>query len=366
MALLLMNIVLINSIGKNKWGGGEKWMIMAAVGLNEIGHNTVIACRKGSVLSARAAKNNIPVVKISARSDFDGWACLRYFRFFNKFRPDAIIGCQNKDWRVASVAIKFSGLKTKVYSRQGIQLLKNNWWYKYTIKLLCDGIITNTYSIKNLYDKFLSTPENFTKVIYNGVETVPKEIEEFNYQEYMPVSITNPVIVVSSGRLASQKGFEYLIDAAVEVLKNHPHVYFFLAGRGKQAKQLQARINRKGISRNFILLGFLDDIHPLLKIADIYVSSSLYEGMPNSVLEAMLHGLPIVSTNVNGINELVENGENGWLVEPGNAKQIAQSLTDLIVNKEKRELFGSKGAQLVEREFTTKRMINQLNEFLKV
>lgn len=361
-----MNIVLINSIGKNKWGGGEKWMIMAASGLNSIGHNTVIACRKGSVLSARAAKDHIPVVEISARSDFDAWACLRFFRFFNKFRPDAIIGCQNKDWRVASVATKLLGLNTKVYSRQGLQLLKNNWWYKYTIKLLCDGIITNTYSIKNFYDTFLSVPQHFTKVIYNGVEPIPQEIEEFNYQQYIPTGQKKPVIVVSTGRLASQKGFEYLIDAAAEILKTHPHVCFFLAGRGKLLKQLQARINKRRISGNFILLGFLDDIHPLLKSADIYVSSSLYEGMPNSVLEAMLHGLGVVSTNVNGINELITNGHNGWVVEPRNANQLAEAISDLAVDTEKRKLFGTKAAQLIKTEFTAKKMIHQLNDFLKV
>ncbi len=92
-----MNIVLINSIGKNKWGGGEKWMIMAASGLMSVGHNVVAICRKNSKLARKAKAENIPVKEIGVNSDFDAFAGFKFCRFFKSFEPDVIIGCQNKD-----------------------------------------------------------------------------------------------------------------------------------------------------------------------------------------------------------------------------------------------------------------------------
>jgi glycosyltransferase involved in cell wall biosynthesis len=361
-----MNIALINSIGKNKWGGGEKWMIMAAIGLQSLGHNVVIVCRKGSRLSSKAQKENLEIKETGINSDFDLIACLILRSFFEEFRPHAVIGCQNKDWRVASIALKLLGHNAKVYSRQGLQLLRNNWWYKGTVKLLCDGIITNTNSIKKKYETFLPVKEDFIRVIFNGVETDHCDVEGFNYSKFIPKTEKNPIIVLSTGRLAYQKGFKYLIDAAAKVIEKYPNAFFFLAGQGKLKTNLIAQIDKLGISRNFILLGFIEDVHSLLKNADIFVLASLYEGMPNSILEAMTHGLPVVSTKVNGVSELLENDVNGLTIKSKDSAEIYRSLLTLIEDKEKRDAFGKKAKEFVSSHFSMNRMVNDLDQFLTI
>jgi glycosyltransferase involved in cell wall biosynthesis len=359
-----MNIVLINSIGKNKWGGGEKWMIMAASGLLSVGHNVVAVCRKNSKLVRKAKAENIPVKEIGANSDFDVIACFKFCRFFKSYKPDVIIGCQNKDWRVASMAVKLTGSKAKVYSRQGLQLLKNNWWYKWTIRLFSDGIITNTNTIKEYYDSFLPVGKDFVKVVFNGVEEIPDNIEAFDYSKYLPKEEKNPVIILSTGRLAKQKGFKYLISAAAGIVKKYPNVYFFLAGHGKLKSELKNQISKLGIEKNFILLGFIEDIHPLLYGADIFVFPSLYEGMPNSILEAMAHGLPVISTNVNGVQELIEEGVNGYTVEPGNSKALFDTLKYVLSNKKDFDNLKKNAKKYVSENFAVEKMVNNLNNLL--
>ncbi|MFW6351705.1 MAG: glycosyltransferase [Bacteroidota bacterium] len=360
-----MKIVLINSIGKHKWGGGEKWMIMAAKGLMSLGHDVVAIARKDSLLAQKAHGENIPVKYINTNSDFDLYACFKFCSFFKEFPPDVVIGCQNKDWRVASLALKLTGVKAKVYSRQGLQLLKNHWWYKCSVKMLCDGIITNTYTIKKEYEKFLPVEQNFIKVIFNGVEPVYNGIEGFNYSSFIPGAVKNPLVVLSTGRLAYQKGFRYLIDAAAMVIKENPHVFFFLAGQGKLESILRERIEDLGISKNFILLGFVEDVHSLLKNADIFVLTSLYEGMPNSILEAMVHGLPIVSTRVNGVSELIEDGVNGYTIDSKNIQKIYSALDHLVNDEQRRAEFGQKAREYVSSEFSVKRMVQDLDQYLK-
>ncbi|PWD99428.1 glycosyltransferase [Marinilabilia rubra] len=360
-----MNIALINSIGKNKWGGGEKWMIMAAIGLKSLGHNVVVVSRKGSKLSAKAREENLDIKEIGANSDFDVVAGLQFCSFFRKFRPDVIIGCQNKDWRVAAVALKLAGSKAKVFSRQGLQLLKNHWWYKWTVKLFCDGIITNTNTIKKEYESFLPVDKDFIKVIFNGVEKGSDHLEKFDYSAYIPDDVSNPVIILSTGRLAHQKGFKFLIEAAEKIIKEHPNVYFFLAGRGKLETSLKHQIDRLGITKHFVLLGFVENVPSLLSSADIFVLTSLYEGMPNSILEAMSQGLPVVSTKVNGVVELIENGVNGFTISAGDVDEIYKSLNELVADKSKRLDFGQKAKAFVESGFSVDRMVRDLDEVLK-
>lgn len=359
-----MKIALINSIGKKKWGGGEKWMIMAATGLQALGHDVVVICRRNSILSRRALAENIPVKEVDNNSDFDLLACYKFCSFFKRFQPDVVIGCQNKDWRVAAVALKILGSSAKIYSRQGLQLLKNHWWYKCSVKFLCDGIITNTYTIKEEYEKFLPVEKDFIKVIFNGVESVQNNVKGFDYLNYVPENAKNPLVILSTGRLARQKGFEYLIEAAGRIIKQHPNVFFFLAGKGKVEAELKSQIRNLGIEKNFILLGFVEDIHSLLKAADIFVFSSLYEGMPNSILEAMAHGLPVISTNVNGVKELIDQGVNGYMVEPGKSDSLYDALVHVLYHQEEIKQLGRNAREFVLKNFAVSEMVKNLNDLV--
>ena len=360
-----MNIALINSIGKNKWGGGEKWMIMAATGLKSLGHNVVIISRRDSVLSARAQKENLTVKEIGDNSDFDVIACWQFCHFFKAFQPKAVIGCQNKDWRVASAAVKLIGSDARVYSRQGLQLLKNHWWYKWSVKLLCDGIITNTHTIKKEYESFLPVEKDFIKVIFNGVEETIDREEAFDYASYMPPDIQDPLVILSTGRLARQKGFKYLIEAAKDIVKENRNVFFFLAGKGRLENTLNRLIQQNQLQDRFFLIGFHENISGLLRSADIFVIPSLYEGMPNSVLEAMSHKLPVIASNVNGVSELIKDGENGFSVDPGNVTQLVEKINILIAHKQRRVELGENGYAFVKENFPVNRMVSEIDRYLQ-
>ncbi|MFW6275211.1 MAG: glycosyltransferase family 4 protein, partial [bacterium] len=213
--------------------------------------------------------------------------------------------------------------------------------------------------------KFLPVEKDFIKVIFNGVEIINEPIENFNYSEYIPCEVTNPIIILSTGRLAHQKGFSYLIDASKQIIKENPNVFFFLAGHGKLRDELQRRIERHGIEKNFFLLGFIENIHSMLKGADIFVFSSLYEGMPNSVLEAMAYGLPVVSTHVNGVKELIQNNENGCTVEPRDIDGLKIILTKLIQSSSLRAKLGTNAKKMVAEKFSVDSMIQNLDRFIK-
>ncbi|MCU4156459.1 glycosyltransferase family 4 protein [Carboxylicivirga sp. A043] len=357
-----MNLLLINSIGRQKWGGGEKWMVLAASELIKKGHHVHIGCRVNSVLEQRAKEANVPVVRIDIYTDFSLAGFLQLKKLVKKLGVELIIGCQNKDVRVAGFMSRLTNGPI-VLSRQGVQLLNKSGKYKWSFLPYCDGIITNTNSIKQEYDSYGWWDNEFVKVIYNGINETKISDTCYDLSKYIPASVKNPLVIVSTGRLAKQKGFEYLIDAARSIVKNHPNIYFFIAGTGKLETVLKRQIHELHLDENVHLLGFQKNISELLNAADLFVLPSLYEGMPNSLMEALAHGLPAVSTRVNGVEELMKDGEHGYVVEPKSVSDLEEAIEKLIVDAELKEK-GQQGAKHVKEKFSINKMVDSLEKHL--
>jgi glycosyltransferase involved in cell wall biosynthesis len=129
-------------------------------------------------------------------------------------------------------------------------------------------------------------------------------------------------LLLAIGRLASEKGFDLLIDAVGRLLREQMDVELWIAGRGPEEAALRDRAERLAPGR-IRFLGFRKDVPELLEAADVFVLSSLREGLPNVVLEAMALEVPVVCTAVAGVPALVEHQRTGWLVPSGSAGALA-------------------------------------------
>ena len=138
------------------------------------------------------------------------------------------------------------------------------------------------------------------------------------------------VLVGSLGRLDLQKGFEFLIEAAARVVTEAPNVRFAIAGDGSQRKQLEELINSLGLQEHFRLIGFLSDSADFLAALDIYAVSSLWEGLPLALLEAMQLSKPAVATVVGGIPEVIQDYVNGLLVPARDAGKLASAILEVV------------------------------------
>ena len=355
----------MNSIGRSKWGGGEKWMLMTAKNLISRGHEVYIGCSANSLLEQHSKAENLPVLPINIYSDFSLLGILKLKQYYKQKAFDVIIGCQNRDVRTAGYLVK-KILKSKclVYSRQGVQLLNKSIKYKFSFLPFCDGIITNTYSIKKEYDSYGWWDNDFVKVIYNGVESQNNDLATFSYNQYLKPSTKNPFIIFSAGRLSTQKGFRYLIDAAKKVVINHPETYFFIAGKGKLQRELNEQIVQNGLASNVFLIGFHENIIPLLKKADLFILPSLFEGMPNALMEAMSVGVPVISTNVNGVGELMQDQKHGFIIPPADPEALSRSILKMVEDKNCRDM-GLEGKKHVANNFTVDKMVDEIESFLE-
>jgi len=162
---------------------------------------------------------------------------------------------------------------------------------------------------------------------------------------------------VSVANLRQEKGHDTLLAAAVVVLRAHPDAEFLFVGNGALREPLRQQVRELGLENQIHFLGECADVAAVLSASDVFVLASRTEASPNSVLEAMAAGLPIVATRVGGIPELVESGATGLLVEPDRPEALASALLQLVDNPRMSDDFGRAARAAVTERFSFERMV---------
>ena len=353
-------ILFSNTIPGTIWGGGEKWILMAACGLRDKGHRILIAGRKESVFLEKAKGAEFETFEFNIRTSFDPLKSMSMVRFLKKEHIDIIILNFKKDIRVAGLAARWAKLPV-ILARNGVQLFSDKWVDKMTVSLL-DGVITNTQTIKRNYDSFSWMPDNFVKVIYNGVH-IPENVNTIDLKRLHHIPESH-FVFGSAGRLTHQKGFDLLIRA-ISLLKNkNVPVSVLIAGEGKLKHDLE-HLNRNYNTEDRVhLIGFVEDTNTFINSVDAIVLSSRAEGMPNLILEAMALGQIALATNVNGINELLNHDENGFVTPPENIETLAHSIEYVTQQQQRFPIIRENALSTVKNQYSVERMISNLEEFL--
>jgi glycosyltransferase involved in cell wall biosynthesis len=158
-------------------------------------------------------------------------------------------------------------------------------------------------------------------------------------------------VVGAVGRLSPEKGFDVLIRAADRLLRRGFDFELVIAGEGGHRPELERLISDLGCSDRVLLPGHCDDPVPLFEALDAFALSSLREGLPNVLLEAMALGVPVVATRIAGVPRVVRDGENGLLVEPGTVEGLAEALARVLADRGLGARLGAAGRATVESGF---------------
>jgi glycosyltransferase involved in cell wall biosynthesis len=169
-------------------------------------------------------------------------------------------------------------------------------------------------------------------------------------------------LVGAVGRLSPEKGFCNLIRAVHQLAQAGLDVGLLLVGDGSDREALASLVRDLGLNDRVRLAGFQSDTRPSFEAMDVFALSSLREGLPNVVLEAMAYSIPVVATRVNGVPRLVCDGQNGLLVDPGLATALAAALQRLSAEPELCERLGAAGRATVERSYSFATRIEKLCE----
>lgn len=216
-------------------------------------------------------------------------------------------------------------------------------------------VILCSEAMREEASRLFHLPGDKTLVLPNGIEpdevAVPEgeDLAAFRRAHAAP----DQPMILAMGRLVPEKGFHVLLDAFRLILERTPKAKLVLAGEGPQRKALEEQAERLGIAQHVYFKGFATDPvrNRLLHVADVAVFPSLYEPFGIVALEAMSVGLPVVAARSGGLAEVVEHGETGFLVPPGDAGALADALVPLLISPGLREHLGRKGQERARTRF---------------
>ncbi len=170
------------------------------------------------------------------------------------------------------------------------------------------------------------------------------------------------LVIASAGRLNSQKNFFMLIDAFEKVFQNHKKIVLEIFGDGELKEQLEKYITDKGLDECVNLMGRTNDMKSMFESIDLYVLSSDYEGMPNSLMEAMAAGVPCVSTDCpTGPSDLIIDGENGLLVPVNDSDAMSGAIEKMLFQLDKEKIANS-GREFVKENYSAEVIASRLLE----
>jgi glycosyltransferase involved in cell wall biosynthesis len=231
------------------------------------------------------------------------------------------------------------------------------------------GKLLGDYSVRALSPDHIIVVSEFTRsmllrlgisaekisVIANGVD-----FQTFHPSDNFEKKDDPCVVIVS--RLVPQKRVSHIIMAAKKVVEEIPSANFYIIGRGKLENKLRSIITQMGLNKSVHILGFLsqDDVVRHLQHADVFVSASIQEGFGLAAAEAMACGTPVISYNVPALNEIIDDGENGVLVEDGNIRKLSQAIITFLKDRKLAKEYGIAAAQKVKEKYDWNKTIDQL------
>jgi glycosyltransferase involved in cell wall biosynthesis len=161
------------------------------------------------------------------------------------------------------------------------------------------------------------------------------------------------------GRLNTEKGQLVFLKAMEDTVRAYPNVKALIVGDGQDRAMLEGFCKEKGLSNHVMFLGYQEKVADYYQVLDLLVSPSLSEGLPNTVLEAMSFGVPVVATAVGGVPEIIQNG-NGVMTPPNDPGALSQKIIELLGNDTLRQAIGLKGKNSLYPRFAPDNRVRQI------
>jgi glycosyltransferase involved in cell wall biosynthesis len=213
--------------------------------------------------------------------------------------------------------------------------------------------------------QYYKVREDKIRVIHNGVDTKKFQPASDKRKAKQELGF-NPddTAILSVGRLYARKGLFTLIDSMPAVVRKFPRAKFIISGRGQsdEMKKLVAHAQRLGVIDNIIFTGYYPDrkLPRLYQAADVFAFSTFYENLPFAVLEALSTGLPVVTTNVGGIPEMIDDGKNGFLVQPFDSPELSDRILYYLEHPDATSEMAIMARKVIEERFDWRLIVKKV------
>ena len=339
-------------------GGQEKRVLAEAVGLIQRGHHVAIACRSHAKIRTEAERLGIKTYPLPFRRPYDIESIFRLTRIIRQERFDIVNTHSGIDSWIGGLSARLARVPVLVRTRHlNIPLKRTPLNF---IHYLPDMYITCGENMRMNLIRNCGFPEDRVISIPTGVDRKFFEIKR-NKDVAVKYGLSkNSPVITNVGILRSVKGHEVTFKAVKPVIKTVPEAKFLIVGDGPARERLENLVDELGIREYVIFTGFVKSIPEIYSFSDIAVLSSWSEGLPQSLIQAMAAGVPVVATTVGGVPEVVIHEETGILVEAGDSEGLAEGIIRLLKNPELCKRLTEKAKQYVMDKYTMEHMIEKI------
>ena len=346
-------IKLCHVVQHARIAGTEKHVYLLATGLDRNRFEVHVCTFEHGDLVQRLRAEGVSVTVLPKSHSVVHF--VRLAGFFSAMKYD-LVHCHSGGY--ACAAARLAGIRRILYTKHGIGFTPEELHDRSLSRKLRDRIIdlcTAKYIALTQYDKsvmvkVLGIPAGKIEIIPNGID--PDLISAVSSRHAQK-------LVGTVGRLTKQKGIEFLIRAMPMIISKHPSVKLLIAGSGEEESRLKALVEELKIGKRVEFLGYLDDPISMMRNLDVFVLPSVWEGFPYVLLEAMALKMPIVATDIFGVNEIVKHQRSGILVHPRDPDSIADAVIMIISNKPMSRRMGKAAYNQFLDEFTLDKSISK-------
>lgn len=354
----LMKILHLNT--ERTWRGGEQQCLYLLQGLKRHNISSDLVCQPKSPMEDRARRLNIRVLPVSMHGEVDPRAIVQLRRLIVKGEYDIVHSHTSHAHTLAFWACIGISIVRLVTRRVDFSIFRHSFLGLSSIKYrhMADFYIAVSHKIKAvLVGDGIATSRIF--VVHSGVDidrfaasSCDHLVTEFDVR-------SEERVVLNVAHLAGHKGHRYLLKAIPLVLKEVPSARFLVVGGGQLKSELMDLTNRLNLKNRVVFTGFRNDIGAFYKLADLFVMSSVQEGLGTAVLDAMASGVPVVATRAGGISECVHDGMTGKLVAAGDHYALANAIVYMLKHPNEARCTAELATRMARQHFSVKAMVEK-------
>jgi len=351
------------------WRGGQNQVLLTVNGLRAIGHRAALVAHPDGELRRRAAEG-LELIPIAPRTEMDLSAAWKFSRLLKRLDPDIIHAHDPHGVAMSALALSLGAGSARggpvpplVASRRVDFHLKGNSFSRWKYRQV-DCFIAASEAIRHMLVADGVAAER-TVTVHEGIDVdhvlaaPPVNVHEAFFLPH------GAPVVGNVAALVPHKGQRYLIDAAHLVVQQLPDARFVILGEGELREHLEKQVHEHHLEKHVWLPGFRTDVLGCISGFDLFVMSSVTEGLGTSLLDAMAASRPIVATRAGGIPEIVEDGVTGLLVPPRDHVALAAAIVRMLKDEEGRRRMGATGFARVKERFTVDRMVDMTADVYK-
>lgn len=346
-------------------GGAERALVRLVQGLDRNTWDPFVICLASEgPLAAPLRADGIDTVCLDLGGVRDLWRSAKLVTCLRRKRPRLLQTFLHHANLAGRIAAAFAGIDAVVSGirvaerRSRTRLQLDRWTQRLVDRHVCVSQAVAEFSVRHGLDR-------------KRICVIPNGVDYARFAEAQPADLSNMGIPQTApvalfvGRLEPQKGPDCWLHAFRLLATEFPDVHTVMAGTGPLREALQTQAAADGLADRVHLLGQRDDIPELMRRADCFVLASRWEGMPNVLLEAMAAGRPCVATSVEGVPELLQAGDRGWIVAPETPAALARAVANVLSNPGDALRVAHNAQSYVKKEVTWSHTIQAYDELYR-